>query len=116
MATRKTTTKTANRKTCGIDFKEKKCSTSKIIVLVSYLIGSVLTIITIYCAFKGYDISTLGIITSAAYAEIATGNAFYFNKAKKENALKIALSAVDKLPPEKVEDTTKIINSLGGIL
>lgn len=34
------------------------------------------------------------VITTAAYAEIAPSNSFYFWKAKKENTMKIALAAV----------------------
>lgn len=95
---------------------QKIFTCSKIILLVSYLIGVALTVVTIFGAFKGYDVSTIGIVTSAAYAEIAASNAFYYNKAKKENALKIALSAVEKYSADKVEDITKIVNSLGGII
>lgn len=95
---------------------EKNFTCSKKILVSSYLIGIVLTIVTIFGAFKCYDISTIGIITSAAYAEIAASNAFYYNKAKKENVLKIALDAADKYASDKVEDIAKIINSLGGVL
>lgn len=112
MAARKTTTK----KDVGVEFKDKKFTMSKVIIFVSYIIGISLTIITIYGVFKGFEISALSVVTAAAYAEIAASNAFYYNKAKKENALKIALSAADKLSAEKVEDVTKIVNSLGGIV
>lgn len=95
---------------------QKNFTCSKVILLVSYLIGVALTVVTIFGAFNGYDVSTIGIVTSAAYAEIAASNAFYYNKAKKENALKIALSAVEKYSTDKVEDITKIVNSLGGII
>lgn len=94
----------------------KKFTFSKIILLTSYIIGAALTVVVIVGAFKGYDVSAIGIVTTAAYTEIAASNAFYYNKAKKENALKIAFSAVEKYSADKVEDITKIVNSLGGIV
>ena len=112
MAARKNSKRVGSKN--KVDPKIFTCS--KKILLASYLIGIVLTAVTIYGAFRGYDVSTVGIVTSAAYAEIAASNAFYYNKAKKENALKIALSAVEQYSTDKVEDITKIVNSLGGIV
>ncbi|MCM1166693.1 MAG: hypothetical protein NC299_13715 [Lachnospiraceae bacterium] len=63
----------------------------------------------------GYDVTVLGTITGLAYGEISVSNAFYFNKAKKENTLKIAFGCTD-LSPEKAEKLATIINALGGIL
>lgn len=94
----------------------EKLTASKKIIIASYAIGAVLTGVTIVGAFLGFDVSTVGMVTTVAYAEIAASNAFYYNKAKKENALKIALSAVEKYSTDKVEDITKIVNSLGGII
>lgn len=112
MAARKNVRRTSAKN----KFNQKNFTCSKKILLASYLIGIALTIVTIYGAFKGYEVSTIGIMTSAAYAEIAASNAFYYNKAKKENALKIALSAVEEYSTDKVEDIAKIVNSLGGIV
>lgn len=112
MATRKNTKRISTKNKS----ESKKYTCSKIILLASYIIGITLTVFTIFGAFNGYDVSTIGIVTSAAYAEIAASNAFYYNKAKKENALKIALSAVEKYSADKVEDIAKIVNSLGGIV
>lgn len=112
MATRKTTAKTVK----PTKNKEKKFTTSKIIVLASYVIGIVLTIFTIWGMLKGYDVSALTIITTAAYAEIAASNAFYFWKAKKENTMKIALAAVKETPTEQVDDIARLIEVMGGIV
>lgn len=90
-------------------------TTSKKILVISYIIGIVLTIITVVGAFAGYDVMVLGTITGLAYGEISVSNAFYFNKAKKENTLKIAFGCTD-LSPEKAERLAAIINALGGIL
>lgn len=104
MAAKKATKKTA-----------EKLTASKKIIIASYAIGAVLTGVTIAGAFLGFDVSMIGMTTTAAYAEIAASNAFYFSKAKKENALKIALSAIEKMPSEKVDDVVKMLGTIGGI-
>lgn len=94
----------------------EKLTASKKIIIASYAIGAVLTVVTIVGAFLGFDVSTIGMVTAAAYAEIAASNAFYFNKAKKENALKIALSATKNVSAEKVDDVVKMVSAIGGII
>lgn len=100
------------------DKKQKKdvtTSTSKKIIIASYVIAIVLTALVVVGAIRGFDVSALSIITSAAYAEVGVSNGFYYNKAKKENAMKIAISCVQE-NPDKANDLAAIITSLGGIL
>ena len=104
MAAKKATKKTA-----------EKLTASKKIIIASYAIGAILTGVTIVGAFLGFDVSTVGMVTTVAYAEIAASNAFYFSKAKKENALKIALAAIKDVPTEKVDDIVKMVSTIGGI-
>lgn len=106
----------AAKKTTKAKKASEKLTASKKIIIASYVIGAVLTAVTIVGAFKGFDVSTIGIVTTTAYAEIAASNAFYFAKAKKENVLKIALSAVQDVPAEKVDDVVKMVGTLGGIV
>lgn len=89
--------------------------TSKKIILSSYVIGIALTAVTVVGAFLGKDVTTIGIVTSAAYAEIAASNAFYFNKAKKENALKITVSCVQK-NSDKMDEIVKLLSAIGGLV
>ncbi len=51
-----------------------------------------LTALTAVLSVLGFDVMTLGTIVGLFVGEVTASNAFYFNKAKKENALKIALS------------------------
>lgn len=95
---------------------KNKIETSKKIIAVSYIIGILLAILTVAGIIFGYDVSALGIITGAAFAEISVSNAFYYNKAKKENLLKIAAGAANDAEKEKVDDIVKIISALGGIV
>lgn len=114
MAAKKTMPK-ANKCTKSAG-SEKKFTTSKKIVFSSYILGILLSALTVWGVYKGYDVTALGVITAAAYAEIAASNAFYFWKAKKENTMKIALATVKETPTEKVEDIVKLVNAMGGIV
>lgn len=89
--------------------------TSKKILVISYIIGIVLTALTVIGVFTGFDVMVLGTITGLSYGEISVSNAFYFNKAKKENALKIAFGCSD-LSPEKAEKVARLMEVLGGIV
>lgn len=89
--------------------------TSKKILVISYIIGIVLTVLTVIGVFAGFDVMVLGTITGLSYGEISVSNAFYFNKAKKENALKIAFGCSD-LSPEKAEKLAKMLEVIGGIV
>lgn len=90
-------------------------TTSKKIILASYAIGIALSAVLAVGAFKGYDMTAVGIVTSAAYAEITASNAFYFWKAKKENVMKIAIGCVQD-NPEQAEEMAAIISALGGVV
>ncbi len=90
-------------------------TTSKKIIIASYVIAGLLTVIVVIGAIFGFDVSALSIITGAAYAEVSVSNAFYYNKAKKENTLKIAMGCVQE-NPEKAAELAAIISALGGIL
>lgn len=89
--------------------------TSKKILWISYIIGIVLTIITVIGVFMGFDVMVLGTVTGLSYGEISVSNAFYFNKAKKENALKIAFGCSD-LSPEKAEKVARLMEVIGVIV
>ena len=89
--------------------------TSKKILVISYIIGIVLTIIIVIGVFMGFDVMVLGTVTGLSYGEISVSNAFYFNKAKKENALKIAFGCSD-LSPEKAEKVARLMEVIGGIV
>ena len=94
---------------------DKKITASKKIIIASYIIGAVLTLVLIIGAFIGLDLSAISIVASASYAEIAASNAFYFNKAKKENTVKIAISCVMEYPNNSA-DIVSVINALGGVI
>ncbi len=89
---------------------------SKKILVISYVIGIVLIGLTVAGVVLEYDVTAIGTITGLAYGEISVSNAFYYNKAKKENTMKIALAAVKETPTEQVDDIVKLVNAMGGIV
>ena len=93
---------------------KRKTETSKIILFVSYIIGIILTVLTAAGIIAGFDVSPLVTVTGLAYAEIGVSNGFYYNKAKKENAMKIAIGFVES-NPEKAEQLAAVVNAIGGI-
>jgi hypothetical protein len=65
-----------------------------------------LTIILISGNVMGIYMDSLANIVLVAWAEVATANAFYMNKAKAENKIKIAKSITD----EEADRIQKIVN------
>lgn len=86
----------------------KKIECSKKIILASYIIAIILTIIIIICTFLQIDVSNLTTITSIVYGEVTVSNAFYFRKSAKENVPKI----LGGLPKELWEqiDINQLLN------
>lgn len=73
-----------------------RIETSKLILLVSYIISIVLTVIVVIGAFKGFNMEYVTQITLVSYAELSASNVFYFKKATRENIFK-------NLPEDKLE-------------
>ena len=84
-------------------YKFWSMETSKLILLVSYLISLVLTLIVIIGAFTGFSMEYVVQIALASYVELSASNVFYFKKACRENIFKNL--------PEKYLDSVDI-NSL----
>lgn len=80
--------------------------TSKLILLLSYVCAIILSIAMVIGTFAQIDTSSLVILASAAWGEVAVHTAVYSLKAKAENRLKILLSMIkelsqnDKFEPE----------------
>ena len=77
----------------------KKIETSKVILIVSYVIAIVLTSIVVVGTFLNFDVSNITTIAALAYAELSASNIFYYKKAGKENVIKI----YNNLPEEVKE-------------
>ena len=77
----------------------KKIETSKLILIISYVISIVLTSIVIVGTFMSFDVNNITTIAALAYAELGSANIFYFKKAGRENVIKI----YNNLPQEAKE-------------
>lgn len=86
----------------------KKIETSKKIILASYIMAIILSLVVIIGSFLNYDMSNTTTIAALAFAEVAASNVWYFKKASKENVLKIA----KKIPEEFKEqvDINQLLN------
>ena len=65
-----------------------KIETSKLILIVSYLISVILTVIVIVGTFLGFDMSNVTQIALASYVEVSACNIWYYKKATRENIFK----------------------------
>lgn len=74
-----------------------KIETSKLILIVSYVITIILTIITIVGVFYEFDMTQVAEITLASYAEVSASNIFYYKKAARENVLKIKKDLINDI-------------------
>lgn len=95
-----------------------KPETSKIITLVNYIIGILLLVATVIMVFLGKDTMIMGTIAGLVWAEIGVSNAFYFNKAKRENIIKISIGMLNELPegtdPAKINAISCLMEAGGG--
>lgn len=73
-----------------------KIETSKLILLVSYAISIILTLIVVIGAFTDFNMEYVTQIALVSYAELSASNVFYFKKATRENIFK-------NLPEDKLE-------------
>lgn len=78
----------------------KKITCSKKIILASYICAILLTLTVVIGSFMEHDTTNISTIAALAWGEVAVSNAFYFKKAEKENAIKIALNLSKKLGQE----------------
>lgn len=65
-----------------------KIETSKLILIVSYLISVILTVIVVIGTFTGNDMEYVTQIALISYAEVSASNIFYYKKATRENIFK----------------------------
>lgn len=70
----------------------KKMETSKKIILASYIMAIILSVIVVVGTFMNYEVSNITTVASLAWAEVAASNIWYFKKASKENVPKVLAS------------------------
>lgn len=103
MATKKKTTKKNE------PFKLGHMETSKKLLLVSYIIAIILTIIVIIGSFMQIDMTHITTIACLSYGELASCNIFYLNKSAKENVPKILSSLSEQFRSQV--DINQLLNN-----
>lgn len=68
--------------------KKKKIETSKLIILVSYIISITLTLLVVIGAIVGWDMEYVAQIALISYGEVTASNIWYYKKATRENIFK----------------------------
>ena len=76
--------------------KNNRIETSKKIILASYIIAIILSLIVVIGTFLGVDVSNITTIATLSWGELAAGNIYYLKKAAKENVPKVIASMPEK--------------------
>ena len=71
-----------------LELNLSKIETSKLILVVSYMISITLTVIVVIGAFIDKDMSYVVQIALASYVEVGASNIWYYKKATRENIFK----------------------------
>ena len=71
-----------------LELQLSKIETSKLILVISYLISITLTVIVIIGAFYDKDMEYVVQIALASYVEVSASNVWYYKKATRENIFK----------------------------
>jgi hypothetical protein len=66
-----------------------KIEFSKIIMIIAGIINIIVIVFAIIMIYKTCDLSPFAYLIPSVAAEVATGTAFYYNKAKIENKIKL---------------------------
>lgn len=71
-----------------LELQCSKIETSKLILIISYLISITLTVIVIIGAFTDRSMEYVVQIALASYVEVSASNVWYYKKATRENVFK----------------------------
>ena len=69
---------------------------SKIFAIVILVLSCLITIFSCYVMYITRDISSLPVLISTIFAELATATGFYYSKAKAENKIKLKNELINK--------------------
>lgn len=92
----------------------KKIETSKKILVISYILAIILTIIVVGCTFAGIECGYITTLAGTAWLEISASNVFYYTMCKRLNVPKVIMGIYTDLPPELREqvDINNLLSNL----
>ena len=70
--------------------RRKKMEFSKILFILTTVLVTCIVVYSMILMWRTNDTSALSYLIPSAFAELATATGFYYNKAKKENEIKLA--------------------------
>lgn len=94
--------------------KSKKVETSKKILVISYILAIVLTLLVVICSFIGIECGNMTTLAGAAWLEVSASNVFYYTMCKRLNVPKVVMGIYADLAPELKEqvDINTLISNL----
>lgn len=93
---------------------KKRIETSKKILIVSYLLAVILTIIVVVCTFMGIECGYITTLAGSAWLEVSACNVFYYTMCKRLNVPKVIMGIYNDLPSELREqvDINNLLSNL----
>lgn len=93
---------------------KKKIETSKKILIISYALAIILTVIVVICTFANIECGYITTLASAAWLEVSASNVFYYTMCKRLNVPKVVMGIYGDLPSELKEqvDINNLISNL----
>lgn len=84
-----------------------RIESSKMILIVSYILMIAITSFAAITFFLGYDIEDLNILLGLTWGEVSLANSFYYWKARAENKIKLAVG-IDPNILAKIEEINRL--------
>lgn len=94
---------------------KKKIETSKKILIISYILAIILTLIVIVGTFIGIECGYITTLASATWLEVSASNVFYYTMCKRLNVPKVIMGIYGDLPQE-LKSQVDINNLLSNLM
>lgn len=94
---------------------KRKIETSKKILVISYVLAIILTLIVIICTFIGVECGNITTLSSAAWLEVSASNVFYYTMCKRLNVPKVIMGIYGDLP-SGLKENVDINNLLSNLM
>lgn len=93
---------------------KKKIETSKKILIISYTLAIILTILVVACTFIRIECGYITTLASSAWLEVSASNVFYYTMCKRLNVPKVIMGIYGDLPHELKEqvDINNLLSNL----
>lgn len=94
---------------------KRKMETSKKILVISYVLAILLTVIVIICTIAGIECGNITTLAGAAWLEVSASNVFYYTMCKRLNVPKVIMGIYGDLP-EELKGQVDINNLLSNLM